>query len=574
PFTRRLDGQVFRKREYDLGIHVASPLHENYDKPTELIAQSMGRTELLLILPPDKLLFDDLKLHRQTEKYVQQNLSPTLPEARRTILTTKAQKNVDRRNSLLDRLKDAVCKGRLLLNGNVLTCTSTDARTRIAKAFQDLVHYAFPSLRMIRKNFVESDLAQILTTPADDFFKNDDGTLGEAEQEILLKLQLARAQGQRVSVADSLATFVKKPYGWPETATLCLVARLFMRGKVELRNGGNLLTAEEALPALSNNRNFNSTVVTLQEQFDAAAITKLKKFHQDFFHTPNTAADAKDAALEFQKKLNAEAGELELLASHASTYPFMASLGSIATDLKALASREWSHCLKNLADFSERLLDTKETTLDPLKSFYNGPKRGIYDDITAFLHDEEPNFADVDGTEAVELREALASPTPYKGNILQQAKVRLDTLRAKVAVVVKKTRSEASSRIETAKESVEAAPDFGSLAPQEKSEVLRPFVTATEKIQKERLAPVVRQIADRAANESLPQQLHRVSQLAEAKKPAELKDGGAVQYVSARLIPIVYNKAILESETDLEAYLAAVKKAYTEELKKKRRITL
>jgi hypothetical protein len=165
----------------------------------------------------------------------------------------------------------------------------------VAKSFQDLVRYAFPSLRMLRRNFTEADLREILTTPADDFFKNDDGTLGEAEQEVLLKLQHWRAQGQRFAVNDALATFEKKPYGWPQTATLCLLARLFMRGKVELRNGGNLLTADEALAALSNNRSFANTIMTLQEQFDSAAIAKLKKLHQDFFHATNPAADAKDA---------------------------------------------------------------------------------------------------------------------------------------------------------------------------------------------------------------------------------------------------------------------------------------
>ena len=41
---------------------------------------------MLKFLPPDKMLFDDLKLHRQTEKYVQQNFSQTLPETRRRIL--------------------------------------------------------------------------------------------------------------------------------------------------------------------------------------------------------------------------------------------------------------------------------------------------------------------------------------------------------------------------------------------------------------------------------------------------------------------------------------------------------
>ena len=53
-----------------------------------------------------------------------------------------------------------------------------------------------------------------------------------------------------------------------------------------------------------------------------------------------------------------------------------------------------------------------------------------------------------------------------------------------------------------------------------------------------------------------------------------LKDAQPLQYVSARLIPIVFNKGILESEADLDAYLAALKKAYGSELKNKKHITL
>jgi len=573
PFTRRLDGQVFRKREYDVGLHIASPMHESYDQPTDLVNQSMGKAELLVILPPDKLLFDDLKLHKQTEKYVQQNFSQTLPETRRRILVDKQQKNSERLASLHDRLKESLCKARLVLNGSDLAHTSTDARNRCAKAFQDLVRFAFPSLRMLRKQFNESDLRQILTTPADDLFKSDDGTLGEAEQEILLKLQFARGQGSRIAVADLLGIFEKRTYGWPQTATLCLLARLFMRGKVELRNGGNLLNSAEALEALSSNRNYGSTIVTLQEQFDVAAVANLKKLHQDFFNAANPATEAKDAATEFQKKLRAEAAQLETLASHASAYPFLASLTPIANDLTALADREWSHCLKNLKEFSDKLLDAKEASIDPLKSFYNGPKRTIYDDISTFLRDEEANFADVTGTDATELRDTLASAVPYKGNVLQLAKAKLDSLRTKVSHVITSARADASSRVEQARASVKAAPDFGSLAPEEKAEVQRPFADATAKIAKERLAPVIRQIADRAANEVLPRQLQRIAELANAKKPAEMKDAPS-EYVSARKIPIVFDKVILETEADLENYLAALKKAYAAELKNKKRITL
>jgi hypothetical protein len=577
PFTRRLDGRVFKKREYDLAIHVASPAHESYGDATALTAQSMGRAEVLVVLPNDSRLFDDLKIYKQTEKYCVQSFSSSMPENRRRILNEKQQKNAERLAGLHERLKEAVCKARLVLNGSDLAYVSTDAKTRMTRVFQDLVRYAFPSLRMIRKDFSESDLEQILTTPADDFFKNDDGTLGEAEQEILLRLQMARGQGQRVVVADLLTAFEKKPYGWPQTAVRCLTARLFMRGKVELRCGGNLLTADEALDALTNSRSFANTVVTLQEQFDAAAVTKLKRFHQEFFGVANPAADAKDVALAFQKKVLSEAAELEVLASHAGAYPFMAALMPVVQELKTLADREWAHCLKNLPEFSERLLDAKDVTIDPLKQFYAGPKRAIYDDVRTLLRDEAANFADVSGTETQELREMLASGTPYKGNVLQQSKVKLDGLRTKVAQVVKTARAGAQVVIEQSRDLLKAMPEFSEISPEEQVEIVRPFEVALSEMQQERLAPVIRQIADRIAGEVLPRQLQGVAEMASTKKGRSKKSGEAekpAQYVAARSITVTMPKSVIESEQDLDEYLASVRKAYLAELKRNKRITL
>lgn len=573
PYTRRLDGQVFRKREFDLAIHVASPFHESYDQPGDLVAQSMGRAELLLILPPDKLLFDDLKLYRQTEKYVQQNLSPSLPETRRTILTGKGQKNIERRASLRERLRDAITKSRLVLNGNDLAHASTDPKTRIVKAFQDLVRYSFPCLRMIRKSFTEPDLEQTLTTSADDFFKNDDGTMGEAEQEILLKLQQARSQGNRLVVSDLLALFEKRPYGWPQIATLCLLARLFMRGKVELRKSSNLLNAGEALDALSNNRNFGGTVITLQEQFDSAAVAKLKKFHLDFFHAPNPGNDAKEVAAVFQVSLRDKAAELEKLASHSSTYPFLATLTPLAQELRTLADREWSHCLKNLGDFSTKLLDAKEDLIDPLTSFFSGQRRTIYDAITGYLAAEQPNFDDVSGTEADELKDVIASATPFKGNVLQQAKTKLDALRTKVDLAVETARTEATARIQLLQAKLENHPDTETLGTDERQALLEPFQEAVQQVAQQRLSPMIRQIADRASKDLLPRQLQSLSGMTTKKKPSGVQDE-PYQYVSASSITVDFQKSTLETTDDLDAYLAAIRHAYDAELQKRKRITL
>jgi len=577
-FTRRLDGQVYRKREFDLALHIASPFHESHGDPTSLVAQSMGKAELLIILPDDSRLFSDLRLWLQTQKYITQNLKSGLPETRQRILRDKGQQNLERRRSIHDRVKDALGKARLVLNGSDLAYSSTDPRNRIAKGFQDLVRYAFPSLRMIRKSFSESDLSEVLASQPDDFFKNDDGTLGEAENEILIRLQQERTRGVRSTVNDLLTYFEKRPYGWPQIATQCLIARLFMRGKLELRQGANLLNASEAGSALSNNRQFSQTVVSLQEQFDAASLKRLKDLHRELFDQANPGSDAKDVAQRFQAAAKDEAGKLEILASHAATYPFLANLTSVAKELRALADREWSHCFKDIAAFEDKLLDAKESVSDPLKQFYSGAKRQIYDDIVTCLRDEEPNISDVTGTDFADLKQLIASPTPYKSNALQQAKTKLEALRTQLGKLLQTTREQAVAAIGQAAESVRTAADYARLSFEQQKTVMEPFDGAAAAVKSERLVPVIRQVVSRVSQEVLPAQLQRVSELvaAQRKESGEVTPGGEAPqaYVAAQRIRVPFTKTVIENEGDLDAYLAAVRAAYAAEIKARKRITL
>ena len=74
PFSRRLDDRL-QGREYEMGINVISPFHENADNEMILRAQSMGKDDLLVIMPPSDRLVRDLLMYKRTEKYVRQNSS-------------------------------------------------------------------------------------------------------------------------------------------------------------------------------------------------------------------------------------------------------------------------------------------------------------------------------------------------------------------------------------------------------------------------------------------------------------------------------------------------------------------
>ena len=76
-FSRKLDAHVLG-REQELAIHVISPFNENVNNEHELQMQSLGRDELLVMMPPDNRLMRDIVMYKKTEKYIQQNISITL----------------------------------------------------------------------------------------------------------------------------------------------------------------------------------------------------------------------------------------------------------------------------------------------------------------------------------------------------------------------------------------------------------------------------------------------------------------------------------------------------------------
>jgi len=573
-YTRRLDGAAVG-REYELTVHVVTPLHENYDDKTVLVNQSLGKSELLAILPADPRLVDDLRLCKKTDKYVQQNNTGSQSDTRKQLLMAKAQQNTTRRNDLKTRLATLLVSSRLVLNGSDLEITSTDAATRIIKAFQDLVRFAYPSLRMLKATFKEEDLPRILDDSANDLFKGDNDILSEAEQEILTQLQRAKNLGERTAVDALLNKFQAKPYGWYQAAILCNLAKLFMRSKVELRDGGNLLGANELKACLSNNRQFATTLIHIQEIFDAAAINRLKTFHQDFFNEPNTGADAKEAALQLQNKIKTEVVVVEGLLSRLSQYPFLTQLQPAVADLKQLANRDYTYYLKNHADFADKMLDLKEQKLDPIKQFINGNKRVIYDEIVAYLAANRANFADIQGDEPAQLDALIASDAPYRGNAIQQAKTGLDSLKAKVSSALAVARKEATEKIQRMAENIKTLDDFAKLKVEQHAELFTISQAALNAVNSATLLAVIRDTLNRYSTEGYQQQLRKLGELAavRAKEQGKVAEAPA-QYVAARSVKVAFDKAYLETTQDVDDYTKKLREAYLAEVNAKKRITL
>lgn len=577
-YARKLDDQL-SGREADVAINIITTEHPNHTNASVLAMQNVGKAELLAVLPADTRLNDQARLFLKTQKYVQHNTGAG-DDTRKAILDLRGQQNSQRRNDMLTLAKELLSKSPLYLNGARLdTVGEGDARNRFAKACQELIAFAYPNLKMLRGTYSETTLSKALIEQ-DDLLTSGTQTPSEAEQEILSYVMRNQNNGERTSVEEIIRNFGRRPYGWYPMAVLTLIGRLFRMSKVELR-ATELLDASKAYELLKNSRQHANVRVRLQEQFDAAKVNALKKFHHDFFDRPNSGADARSVGQLTSEALAAEARDLGLLLDQAARYAFLEPLRPVAARLDKLAEKDYSYLLNNLADFEDELLTAKDDLLSPIKAFMHGQQRNTYDEAIAFLREEEANFVELPSAEAQPLRDLAASAHPYRGAAVPAARTAVVKLRGLLDDLLKAERDKALAALAEHEARLRATEDFALLDDTARQQVLAHTQAAHKSIQSTKFATGIRDQINRYITKTYPEQLALVSLLT----PPVLKTDGNTEAAPAPApVPVNYTPVAslrpqckltyIATQADLELWLDALRAAAQAELDKGHRISL
>ena len=311
PFARKLDDRLLG-REQELAIHVISPFHEHAGNETILRAQALGRDELLVIMPPSDRLLRDLVMYKKTEKYIRLNISATQQESVKRILTDKGFQNAERLGTLRKLVPELLSKATLIVGGRDVAASGSEALTRIIRGFYELLECTYPNLRMLRGlSYTENDIA-ICLRPDLTLLGDDSATFSEAEQEMLIFVQGNQRNGLRTTMQTLVNRFERKPYGWYLAAIQCIGAKLFVRGKVELRRDGALLEGQEVERALRNTHGYGTLLLEPQIDFTPLQVRQLKEFYADVCNGPPLANEAKAVGQEAAASLQKLAQELAI----------------------------------------------------------------------------------------------------------------------------------------------------------------------------------------------------------------------------------------------------------------------
>lgn len=594
PFSRKLDDRL-HGREYELAIHVISPFHENAESESILRMQSMGRDELLVLMPADERLVRDILMYKRTEKYIRQNISITQQEAVKRILTDKGFQNRERYAELQQRVQSLMGKAKLFVAGADIEIGSEDAQTRMLRGFHELISRAYPNLRMLRGiTYTENDIAKCLKHSQQGLFGNDATSLAESEQELLAFIQSNNRGGVRTTLKNLLEKFERKPYGWYYAAVLCTLANLCARGKVEVRTDGNLLEEDELERALRNTHGHGNVVLEPQVEFTASQVRALKEFFEDFFDAPPRASEAKALGKETGTALQELMHQLTPLAAQASQYPFLSALTPVLEKLKELTGKPYTWYLTELTRQEDVLLDMKESVIDPVRKFMSGPQKGIFDNARKFVQTQEPNFAYIEGDETAQVVASLTDPECFKGNRMQQVKTQVETLQEKVTAQIEAEIAKAKETVAALKGRICGMAEFSALNGEQQEQITRPFNEFDSGIERQKLIAVIRDTLRRFEESDYQRLLSQMTSWAqptptpepapEPGQPATPDEGTKptppakpeprIEYVPSRSVKVSFDKAWLADETDVERYLESMREALLDEIRKGKRIQI
>lgn len=565
-FGYKLD-DIVQGNQRELTIHFITPDTSYTDD--EIRLQSAGKDELGVFLGRDKRLLADLRLLLKTEKYTKQRTNSGATPSMQAILQSKQLLNAGREKELIERLRQTVGKAQLIINAAEITSGSQDAVARVTDGFQELVNRTYTNLGLLGgKAYSEQEVTGAV--------QNDQGMFGtenltvltspgtEMESWIISQTNL----GEQITVKKIVDRFESKPYGWNLGSIEVVLGWLVGNSKVALTVDANPVMRTEAASLIGNTGKHQHTVVAPQKTYDATKVAAFKKFCTNFFDEGAVPSDPTELARFGKEKLAAKREELNTLVS-SSRYPFVSQLSAVVTLLDQVVGKPADWYLGEF-DKAGELIEAKGDLVDPIKSFLNGPQAKIFDEAQALLSRNSGNLDYLPTGSADPVTTLLADPNAFRGKKMNQLKTAADTLRGQIDVVVSVRRAEVTSAIADRKSELLGSTYYANATPDAQQLFAQLVDQALARVAGESQIALILQTGATFETNGYPELLDLLT----GSQQGAGNDAPPKQTVSVKTIHVPTVSGVLETEADVDTYLAALRNALVETLNDGKRITL
>ena len=571
PYGRMVD-EVQDGRDAEMLIHFLTPLNNLSETDRNNLGMYSMRhpNQLIVVLGEDKELQDDLVMFKKADKCLTRLLSSNDEGYRQQIISDKRRVNSRRREAIVDRLTQLTKSAKLFIGGNELTdIHSQDIKNRLTDAMKCLVEQVYTNLKMLTIEYDDAMLKSIINSTT------TGSCLGGMQEdacsiEIFNEISKQKRLAVRTKIKDLVDYFKGNTYGWYETAILCIIAKLYKLDKISFRCNGQPVADRDLYTALTNSMQQAITLVDIEEAITPAQVNQLKGLYKKFFNDEScTAQSAKDVHIAFIERLKKDIEDFRSI-SDRNRFAFVKGLDEVMDSLRGLSTMIYPGLYQNKKKL-EGALDDKLDIADAIRDFIHSPQFAIFKKVEAWTTGNQANLSYV----AREQREALTaiyqSKKPWK--LMTKANEVIQTIKTEIEELQAEARNEAIAAINSKLASIQAIPAYTKIPDTLRTQVESFFSRLTDKAKEDRFIGNLKAMnsdIDRAYDNSVKSINAWVEE--QATKPAQPAAAGGGQSApatpahtikpvvsKAKAMNVTFDKPVLETEEDVEQYLAALR---------------
>ncbi len=394
-FNQKVDDRFFKSNQSnDIGVTIITPYGGDYvDSALRLL--SAQESSIIVKLPNDGTFLDEITESIKIYKFLNKNASGARGSFD-SIRRAKEDERIEKKDRIRIFIEDALKNADLYVNGDKAVISAKEPAARINEALGKLVAMKYNKLTYMETAPELSDISAI--------FKRSDGQISFlgmrdttpnklALEEVVQVIELNNARHIKTSLKSLQDKFGAAPYGFDTKDVQWLVAMLFKLGMVSLtlnsRNLSLLSTNPDELVRYITKREYvEKLLIDIRERATDGQIRSVKEVMKDYFGFTVTSDDDDKIMSSFKDRAEDKVEVYDdILVEYRINpkYPCKRLMEDARNRLaKILNINEAAEFFKTVDKKRDDLLDDAEDTA-PVFDFFKGEQRKIFEEAVKNL---------------------------------------------------------------------------------------------------------------------------------------------------------------------------------------------
>ena len=465
-FNQVVDNRPYKSNQsFDLTLKILTPYSDEMaDEQTLRLVSGQSRC-VLVALPDDRSFLEEIRIALSIEKFIRYDAVNAITKYEQ-IKEAKKVEMRDRNAAARLFLEEALKEASIFVNGDKISGTARDIKSRINDAMGKLVAQVYHKLSYIDAAVSESDIRNLLRTGPQQLTLAGVST-GKNElalNDVAAYISTNTSRHTKTSMKSLLDRFMKAPYGFIEADVQWLVAKLFKSGDIAFFVNSEPVTllskTEDEIFRFITRKEFNERL--MMERREKASDKQKKSVREvmkELFKA-SSASDDDDALMKsfmtYAESFKSKLEQLEIHYQNQPKYPGRQVIQSGKTlILKVLGIKFSTEFYQTVDDKRNDFFDLAED-FDPVKSFFGGDQRGIFDKslLLMGIYDDSKTFVVDSELEKIvsQIKNILKNRSPYKDiyklpELNKQFTQRYDVILDELLAPAKEAIDEARARV-------------------------------------------------------------------------------------------------------------------------------